>query len=236
MKFKDILINNPFTVAIIFFATLVSGVTFIFSKTVAIIELVIILGLSIGALKWLSHIAERKKSFIHAVEQSISGGGDESINTAVFPFPILLMDNKGYIQWFNTGFDKIIDAFGERFSNDVRLFIPEVAAVLDGDDMSLFEMTAGETHYTVYPSRIEENLLSLYFVDDTELKNTRHEFNITRPAVLLINIDSLEQTEEMFDHADYYALVSDIEREINIIFGRENNMIENEERGSRRGR
>lgn len=214
MKFKDILINNPFTVAIIFFATLVSGVTFIFSKTIAIIELLIIIGLVTGALKWLSHISERKKSFIHAVEQSITDSDNAPKNTAAFPFPILLINNDGLIQWFNSGFDKIIDAFGERFSNDVRVFIPEVVSILDENTMNEFELTAGKTHYTVYPSRIDENILSLYFVDDTELKNTRHNFNITRPAVLLINIDSLEHTEEMFDHADYYALVSDVEREI----------------------
>ncbi len=214
MKFKDILINNPFTVAIIFFATLVSGITFTFSKTLAIIELIIIIALVIGALKWLSNTAERKKSIFHSIEQHIKATDDTVNKTSAFPFPLLLTDNNGQIQWFNSAFEVITDAAADCFSNSVVSFIPEISAVLNDRINEPFEIKSGEKQYTVYSSRIEDNLTAFYFVDDTELKNFRFEFNMTRPSVLLINVDSLEQTEDMLDHADYYSLVADIEREI----------------------
>ena len=57
MNFRDILKNNPFTVAIILLATLISGVTFIFSKPLAIVEIVIVFAFSVLAIKWIGHVA-----------------------------------------------------------------------------------------------------------------------------------------------------------------------------------
>ncbi len=214
MKFKDILRNNPFTVAIIFFATLISGISFIYSKTIALTELLIIIVLVVAALKWISKTAERKRMFLRSVEESITESGNMGEKTSAFPFPFILVDNSGHIQWFNSSFDSVLSSLEDRFSDDIRAFIPGFDEFVFAENSEPFELTAGDRQFTVYPSRIEDNLISLYMVEDTQLKVIRHNYNISRPAVLLINIDSLEQTEDMLDHADYYSVVTDIEREI----------------------
>jgi len=53
---------------------------------------------------------------------------------------------------------------------------------------------------------------ALYFTDDTALKEIRKKYNMSRPAVLLVNVDSLEQAEDLMPHEDYYALGADIDR------------------------
>lgn len=214
MNFRDVLKNNPFTVAIILFSTLVSGVTFIYSKTVAIIELVLIILLVVLALKWLSHTAERKKSILHSIENSLSESGDIGKKTSAFPFPLVVIKPDGEIEWFNKAFDIIIDEIGDQFGNNIRSVITNSETFIDAGDFSSVEINVAGNYYTVFPSKIDDDNIALYFVDDTELKKIRKEYKLTRPAVLLINIDSLDHTEDVLDHADYYAVVSDIEREI----------------------
>lgn len=214
LNFRDVLKNNPFTVAIILFATLVSGVTFIYSKTVAIIELILIIVLVVCALKWLSHTAERKKRILHSIENSLSETGDIGEKTYSIPFPLVVVDSTGEIEWFNKAFDVIVDEIGDQFSNNIRCVVTNCDVLLEDLDFSPIEINVSGKYYTVFPSKMDEQYIALYFVEDTELKKIRKEYKLTRPAVLLINIDSLEHTEDVLDHADYYAVVSDVEREI----------------------
>lgn len=212
MKFRDVLRNNPFTIALILISTLISGITFVYSKALAVAELALVLFVVIIALKWISRSSMRKKEFLRCVEASLSENGDIGKYTVSFPFPLLLVNNKGDIQWFNSAFHSLIDEFDERYSDNIYSFLPHSQEILSNSEYDSFEIKTDKKEYTVYPSRIDNDLVALYFVDDTQLKDVRTRFTLTRPAVLLINIDSLEQTEDVFDHADYYSVVSDVEK------------------------
>lgn len=212
MKFRDIIRNNPYSVVLILASTLISGITFVYSKTLAVIELIVVLLIVVAALKWISATSRRKKEFLSCVEASLSENGELGKSTLSFPFPFLLADNKGYIQWFNSSFHVLIDDFGEKYSDNIKSFILQAQSFLSENVYDSFEIKTAAREYTVYPSRIEDNLVALYFVEDTQLKDIRTRFSLTRPAVLLVNIDSLEHTEEMFDNADYYTIVTDVEK------------------------
>ncbi len=213
MSFKDVLKNNPCTVAIILLATLISGITFVYSKFLAVAELSVIIVLVIASLKYLTHISARKKDMLRSFEQSFVAGGEVSGSITNFPFAYLIADKKGNIEWFNNEFEKILELGNCKYTNDLFSLFPESRNIIAADDFRPFELKVGDMQFTVVSSALEENYV-LYFVNDTELKLIRDEFNVTRPAVLLINVDSLEQTEDAMDHADYYSVVSDIEREI----------------------
>ena len=214
MNFKDILRNNPFTVAIILLAALISGITFVFSKPLAFAELIVIIVCSVFALKWISHESMRKKEMLRSFESFLRESGDVSDTVTSFPFPFLLIDKNGSIEWFNARFHELFEGDSVKNGEFITSFMPECLKIIESNDFSPIEINAASKQYTVHPARIDENIISLYFVEDTALKEIRHEFNITRPVVLLINIDSLEQTEDVLEHADYYAVVADIEKEI----------------------
>lgn len=214
MNFKDLLKNNPFTVIMIVISTLISGVTFIFSKTIAVVELAILLIFVICALKWITQTANRKKAMLRSIEKSITEAGEAGKFVSSFPFPLLLVKNSGEIEWFNTAFDEIISFSPEGYSNNVFAFIPDCERLINDSQCNSFEYATKNKQFTVFASAIDDELTALYFVDDSHLKDIRTEFNLTRPVVLLINVDSLEQTEDSFDHADYYTVVSEVEREI----------------------
>lgn len=203
--------NNPFTVAMILVSTLICGITFVYSKSIAIIELVIVIGLVIASLKWISHCSERKKGILRALESSISQNGENGKFTSSFPFPLLLVDDSGNVEWFNSEFEPLLDSFSGVYSENIVTFLPEVSECIK-NNLPCADIVVNDKKYTVHVSRIDARFVSLYFVDDTELKDIRTSYNLSRPVVLLLNIDSLENTEEMLDHADYYAVVSDVER------------------------
>lgn len=212
MKFRDILRNNPFTIALILVSTLICGITFVFSEVLAIAELVVVLFIVVFAIKWISKSALRKKEFLRSVEANLSESGESGRLTGSFPFPLLLVNNKGDIQWFNSAFHQLIDGFEDSYSDNVFSFLPVSQDILSKTEYDSFEISTSDKKYTVWLSRVEDELVAMYFVDDTILKDIRTQFTLTRPSVLLVNIDSLEHTEEAFDHADYYSVVSDVEK------------------------
>lgn len=214
MNFRDILKNNPFTVAIILLATLISGVTFIFSKPLAFVELVIVIAFTVLAIKWIGHESSRKKAMLRSFESYLRESGDVADSVTSFPFPFLLVDNKGAVEWFNARFHELLDGVELKNGDLISHFFPDCRKIIESNDFSVFEIKTANKEYTVYPARIDENLISLYFTEDTQLKRIRMEYNISRPVVILINIDSLDQTEDVLDHADYYSVVSDVEKEI----------------------
>ena len=214
MNFRDILKNNPFTVAIILLATLISGITFIFSKPLAMVELLIVIFFSVLSLKWIRHESARKKEMLRSFESFLRNSGDVGDSITAFPFPFLLIDNNGAVEWFNSRFHEILDDAQMKNGDLISAVIPDCNKIIASNDFSVFEIKTATKEYTVYPARIDENLISLYFTEDTKLKQIRQEYNISRPVVILINIDSLDQTEDVLAHADYYSVVSDIEKEI----------------------
>lgn len=211
MKFKDILKDNPFTILLICAATAFSGVTFIFSKTVAFVELFIILAIAIIALKWLSDTLLRKIQQVKTLDRTLSEYGEVSSELSAFPLPAVLVRSKGSVIWFNQLFSEIITDCDDISGNNISDILNFDSAVLTQIGKP-FETSNQKSQFTVYSSKIEEDLFALYFIEDTALKEIRQKYNITRPVVLIINTDSLEQTEDTFAHVDYYTINSDIER------------------------
>ncbi len=210
MNYKDILKNNPFTVAMILLATLVSAVTFTYSPVIAVFELVIIIVTSVFALKWLSKVSKRKKEYLDNFEKYLRENDEIGEITAAFPLPFAIVSNNGAIEWFNKSFHAVIDENSS--CNDIFELIPTAKRFLVDNNFSSFDFINKEKKFTVFPSRMHKDSVILMFVDDSDLKDIRTEYNLSRPAVLIISIDSLEQTEENLDNAGYYSVVSEIER------------------------
>lgn len=212
MKLKDIIKNNPFTILFVLFATVVSGITFVFSRTAAVAELAVILLFAVFGVFWLSNSVERKKERLQLLNKAFIQSGEETGRLMAFPLAAVLVRENGEIDWFNEEFNNVIEAFPDFSCGDIREIIPDAAGLFASDVFAPVELVGQKKKFTVYCSKVSDGLYSLYFVDDTALKDIRNEYNLSRPSVLLINADSLEQTEDTFSHADYYTLISEIEK------------------------
>ena len=212
MNFRDFIRMNPFTAVFLCLSTVLCGLTFVYSRTLAIVEIAVVLGVAVVAFFWFSDSVERKKAYLRLIESALAQSGESFDRLSSFPFPAVLANRDGAVLWFNAEFDAVTADFPGSACSDIREYIDRFDPA--AEELPVFE-TAGAAHYyTVFPARLDENAVVFYFVDDTALKLIRTEFNITRPVVLLINIDSLEQTEDNLAHAEYYSLLSDVDRMI----------------------
>ncbi|MBQ6119021.1 MAG: hypothetical protein IJK98_07290, partial [Clostridia bacterium] len=61
MKFRDFMQIHPFTVVFVCLATVLCGVTFVYSRTAGFVEFAVVLCLVVFAMLWFSDSVERKK-------------------------------------------------------------------------------------------------------------------------------------------------------------------------------
>lgn len=213
MNIGSVIKGNPFALIALLMAALVSGVTLMYSVPLGIVELVCVVFVAVVAGNWYSHSLKRKVEQVRGLSASMQTGEDADANAvSLFPLPVVLIGRDGEMIWFNALFEALLHDFSQIKNNNIFSVMPFEETVLAGEHPESFEVKGDKGRYTVYPSVQKDGLFALYFVDDTSLKEIRTKYNLSRPAVLLVNVDSLEQAEDLMPHEDYYALNSDIDR------------------------
>lgn len=221
MKFKKTIKNNPFTVLTVLLALVMCAFTFMYSVYVALVELAAIIFITALALRWYSNATARKKTEIRLLSDSLKTDKLMGSELEALPFAVVLCENDGSIVWFNNLFEKLIPDMEAKAQTEVGELIK---GFVTKKNESVFEFSGNERKFTVYRSTLNDGLTAFYFTDDTNLKDIRTRFQLTRPVVLIVNVDSLEQAEDLMPHEEYYGLNSDIDRLISKWFV-ENNCV-----------
>ena len=213
MKLGKLIKNNPFTVAAFGIAIIVSLITLAFyqPKALGLAELAVLLVIGVIGARWYQKEMLRKIDQIHLLSATLRAGEDNEM-LDLFPIPTVLVSDSGEIVWFNPLFEKLLPDFPNLKDNDINSVLPFTKKVLPETGSMTLEVKGNAGGYTVYAAPLQEGRHALYFIDDTALKDIRKKYNLSRPVVLLVNVDSLEQAEDLMPHEDYYALNSDIDR------------------------
>ena len=131
-----------------------------------------------------------------------------------FPLPALLLNANGEIQFSNDPFNaQVMDGVSPIFGSAVqRLFkdlTPDVLA-----EKSVVDVAYAERKYTAYVSVISRDKncrYAVYFMDNTDLKEIAEEYAASRPVVLQICIDNLEESTEHLRAGDRARISGQIE-------------------------
>ena len=123
-------------------------------------------------------------------------GSKTQYSLADFSIPTALI-TEGSVVWYNPAFREQILA-----GQDALLAAPD--RLMTGIDLSVCarahgqDLTIGENRYTAYAttSRSSKTGTLLFLVNDTFYKNTLDEYTASRPAYLIIGVDSYD---ELFD-------------------------------------
>lgn len=131
-----------------------------------------------------------------------------------FPLPALLLNADGEIQYSNDPFNaQIMDGISPIFGNAVeRLFENLTEKVLA--EKSTVDVEREDRKYTAYISVISRDRncrYAVYFVDNTDLKDIAEEYAASRPVVLQICIDNLEESTEHLRAGDRARISGQIE-------------------------
>ena len=213
MNIGKIIKSNPFALIALLMAAVVSGITLMYSFMLGLVELICVVFVAVVAGNWYSHSLKRKVEQVRDLSASLQTGDPaDSAAVEAFPLPVVLIAKDGEMIWFNALFQALLADFSQLKNNNIFSVIPFEETALAESRLDSFEAKGDKGRYTVYPSAQKDELYALYFTDDTVLKEIRTKYNLSRPAVLLINVDSLEQAEDLMPHEDYYALCSEIDR------------------------
>lgn len=224
MSLRNIIKTYPITFACLAVLAVFGGFNFggiifsenssVFSRIFAFCELAAVIALVVLSFVYLSHFLKRRREQIELVNASLDAepGGSPVSNLTSFPLPFVTCEADGTIIWYNEIYHKNIinDCLFDILN--INENIPFSANIVEKSSFQPIETLVNGKCFTVYPSKLDSDLYVLYFVDDTELKNIREKYFITRPCVLLVNIDSIENTADTYDSTDYSAITGDIER------------------------
>ncbi len=192
-------------------ALVTAGITLYYNTALGIIELILVLLLLVfGYLRHFRGFRELSHQ-VSALNETLKLEDFGEDHQKSFPFPLALCNQQGNVVWYNALYDKIIVeqcGFEQPDIGDCLQFEllteGEMPVSLDADIRGHF--------FTVFPVRTQDGLFALYFVNDSELKNFRMAYLRTRPVAIMINIDSLDNTEDTYSHIDYSTIHAEIDR------------------------
>ena len=165
----------------------------------------------IFAIRPLAHISETYSRYLARITRRLSPTDQESLEFS--PFPILSVTPTGSVLWYNRRF------WEEVLRGEERLGSP-AAELLPDDTLSKLEsagqadVTVREKRYTVLASKItvdKSPVYLLYYWNDTELKLIADEYKQSRPVVLSIYLDNLDELVQTVRDSERVQIAGQVE-------------------------
>lgn len=173
---------------------------------VFVVGVLLVVGIVVGLnIRWFRH---RLARLLHGASDA-SSAAQGSFATMSVPVVIL---TGGSVAWYNDAFRD--DVMGGRdvcllpMSKVVPAFLPALAKEKTGQNIEF-----GGQRYSVYGSGVEagDGLFVAYFVNNTTLKRQAGEYLATRPAVMLIAVDTYDEILKEMKESDRARVAGEID-------------------------
>lgn len=171
---------------------IVSGITWFFQPIISVAELCVAAGIVLTAAWKLMREQKDIDRYMRRVFRHLNETDQHSLS--VSPLPVAVVTDGGQILWHNDKFKLIVLDNVSVVGEDACLILPGVAFNTLTEKNSVSVDLLGH-RYEVMISRLssrEGNLFVLYYLDVTDMRNAADEYAATRPVVMLIYIDNLE--------------------------------------------
>lgn len=193
MKKHSVWSITPSLILLTAVLTAVVAATFFLNRVVFYVELAV---LALVLAYVLVRNRQLKRDMMRYVER-VAGHLNHAEQSALaqFPLPAVVCSAEGEVIWYN-------DPFRHQVMNGEETFGAPVGTVTNGCQMrdiqkkKTLDVPFGNRRYMVYVSEVgmrETSLYVLYYVDVTYYKQIETEFAASRPALVLIYIDNVEE-------------------------------------------
>lgn len=198
--------------------------------------LALIGALILGYLVYYNYknIYEKNKELAKYIE-SLSDEFDSATKHAIFnmPFPLVLINEDGSINWYNTPFlDMIIedDILNERIHHLVPNLNLEELLSKDKDDSLNIEYDG--KYYKVYPNLVDtkksssiNKIIMLYWVDITDFILLSNTYKNEKTIVGLIYVDNYDDIKSTTADVNRPLVLAEIDNRINSYFTKYNGIV-----------
>ncbi len=211
MRFRDFFKLHPLFPVVVLFSVAVSVTSlYLHQYLIAITEL--LLGV---ILSFIVFLAERKNFVdLRKTVNLLNSYLDEDRDTSAIPLPVVVCTAKGSIAWYNKLFDLEVIGKNELTNKQIKSFITE-SKLISGSKSGSMDFEYNNNHYTVYFSKVNEDgeiHYALYFIDDTYYKNIVNKYSKTRPVLMIVSVDAMDEVSAKVSQNAFSALLSDTER------------------------
>ncbi|MBR5015193.1 MAG: DHH family phosphoesterase, partial [Clostridia bacterium] len=129
------------------------------------------------------------------------------------PFAALVCSKDGSVVWFNELFEKDVLGSETVKTGNVSEFIGDsslesLCAAAHGTSINY-----ASKKFTVFAARVRTGkpVYCLYFVDNTEIKRLAEEYKYTRPVVLQMKIDNLDEVYQTYKNSECEVISGELE-------------------------
>ncbi len=198
---------TPVVIVLIILVIMQTAYIAVLNWRYAIVAAVVSLGVLIFAFIRLRMLNKDIRKYIFSLADDLRQEGSDVLSG--FTMPILVTHDTGEIIWYNESFRTHVlhgrDAYGEHYGFIISKDTEDILrsnrrADVEYDDKS----------FSVYESdsaKDDRVTKILYFFDETNLKRTAKEYGETRPVVMLITIDNMEDVTKDWKNSER-AIVS----------------------------
>lgn len=137
-----------------------------------------------------------------------------------FPLPVMVVDEDGYIAWYNDRFDHDVCGGANLCGHPVSKLMPEL--VYSDEEEGVVDLHFSGRRFSVSSSDISlggKSQRIYYFFDETRLREKSDEYDLTRPSVLIITLDNYEELMENEKESDRIRTTAKIETIIDDFMG-----------------
>ena len=179
---------------------------------------------------------DNKNKEVNKYIELLSEEFETAAKHAIFnmPFPLVIIDEKGSIIWYNTPFlDMIIedDILNERIYD----LIPglNLDELLKNEENEPKKIKYDSKSYLVYPNFVDSKKTAsasnkstiLYWLDHTEYFDLEEQYNNEKAIVSLIYIDNYDDVKNNTPDINRPLLIAEIDKKINEYFAQYNGLV-----------
>ncbi len=161
---------------------------------------------------------------LHGENYGVTNGefqqGLQALNT-----PVAIVQN-GKVLWYNVLFrEEILHGYDDYYMN-ISQILPNVES-MNSLVAQKADAVINESLYTVYASESTsgKDTFTLYFINDTQVKNSAEEYVNTRPSIMYIAIDTYDEILKEMRESDRARILSEINTVLEQFIGHTTGML-----------
>jgi cyclic-di-AMP phosphodiesterase len=169
--------------------------------------------------------SNRKKEELRLYIENLSENVDTATKNAILnlPFPLVIIDDQGIINWYNMLFSNI---FQGEYILDKKLSTylsgVDIGRILKNGMEEFKNINIKDRYYDIYCNLInlnesneEKNIIIMYLVDKTDFISLKNKYNDEKSVVAVLQMDNIEEVLKETEEASKPALVAEVDRRIN---------------------
>lgn len=212
MKISALFYQNPAGYLTSLLLLVFCAVSFAVNNNTAYIFLVAFIFVLVANILYSLLSFRTTRKYVQQVNKSLS---QEQIgNVDSFPLPCVMCDIKGNVVWYNAEFDQNI------LNDNKKIGMCDFFAdfnYYDYSELKIAEAEYGEKKFTAFITKVNSvsnPMLCIYFFDDTYLKETEIKYQLSKPFIMLIFIDNVEQLSRQLTDSQVAQSLGGIEAKI----------------------